>query len=152
MIRLAITGNALAIIPSTVRFTQSSTLPHSAADDLDVRLQTLLQVAYGAYVSYARCMTAALPLPNDDGELGITDARDRLAEIVNEAAYTGSVTYITRRGRRVAAIVPAVDAERLEHAEDAYLARLAGEALAEVEGGAPTVPWDQVKADLEADR
>jgi antitoxin Phd len=97
-------------------------------------------------------MTAATPLPSDDGGLGITDVRDRLAEIVNEAAYTGSVTYITRRGRRLAAIVPAVDAERLERAEDAYLARLAGEALAEFEGGAPTVPWDQVKADLEADR
>lgn len=96
-------------------------------------------------------MTTAVPLP-DDGELGITDARDRLAEIVNEAAYTGSVTYITRRGRRLAAIVPAVDAERLEHAEDAYLARLAEQALAEVETGTPTVPWDQVKADLEAER
>lgn len=98
-------------------------------------------------------MTAAAePAPSGDGELGITDARDRLADIVNEAAYTGSVTYITRRGRRVAAIVPAVDAERLERAEDAYLARLAGEALAEVEAGAPTLPWDQVKAELQADR
>ena len=94
-------------------------------------------------------MTSAGPLP-DDG-VGITDARDRLADIVNEAAYTGSVTYITRRGRRLAAIVPAADAERLERAEDAYLARLAGESLAEVEAGAPTVPWDQVKAELEAD-
>jgi prevent-host-death family protein len=94
-------------------------------------------------------MTSAVPLP-DDG-VGITDARDRLADIVNEAAYTGSVTYITRRGRRLAAIVPAADAERLERAEDAYLARLAGEALVEVEAGAPTVPWDQVKAELEAE-
>lgn len=97
-------------------------------------------------------MTAATPLPGDEGELGITDARDRLADIVNEAQYTGSVTYITRRGRRVAAIVPAADAERLERAEDAYLARLAGEALAEVEAGAPTLPWDQVKVDLETER
>jgi antitoxin Phd len=110
------------------------------------------KVTYGTYVPYTGTMTAAGPLPNDDGELGITDARDRLAEIVNEAAYTGSVTYITRRGRRLAAIVPAVDAERLERAEDAYLARLAREALSEVEAGAPTVPWDQVKADLQADR
>ena len=116
-----------------------------------VAVRSPTRLAYEAYVTYAGSMTAATPLP-DDGELGITDARDRLAEIVNEAAYAGSVTYITRRGRRLAAIVPAVDAERLERAEDAYLARLAGEALAEVEAGAPTVPWDQVKAELEADR
>jgi hypothetical protein len=43
------------------------------------------------------------------------------------------------------------DAERLERAEDAYLVRLAAEALAEVEAGAPTVSWDQVKAELEAE-
>ncbi|HEX2416922.1 MAG TPA: hypothetical protein VHJ83_02185 [Micromonosporaceae bacterium] len=43
------------------------------------------------------------------------------------------------------------DAERLECSEDAYLARLASEALAEVEAGAPTVPWDQVKVELETE-
>lgn len=86
------------------------------------------------------------------GDLRITDARDRLAEVVNEAAYAGTVTYITRHGRRVAAVVSAEDAERLEHAEDAYLARLAGEALAEVEAGAELVPWEQAKAELESDR
>lgn len=88
-----------------------------------------------------------LPVPDPDGDLGITDARDRLADVVNEAAYTGRVRYITRRGRRVAAIVPADDAERLERAEDAYLARLAGEALSEVEAGTPTLPWERVKAE-----
>jgi prevent-host-death family protein len=98
-------------------------------------------------------MTAATPLPEPDrqGDLPITDARERLADIVNEAAYTGSVTYITRRGRRLAAIVSAEDAERLQNAEDAYLARLARESLAEVDGGTPTVPWEQAKAELEAE-
>jgi hypothetical protein len=38
-----------------------------------------------------------------------------------------------RRKSPIAAIVPAEDAERLERAEDAYLARLANEALAEIE-------------------
>jgi len=90
------------------------------------------------------------PLPEEaSGDLGITDARDRLADVVNEAAYAGTVTYITRRGRRVAAIVPAGDAERLERAEDAYLTSLAAQAMAEVESGAVTVPWETVKADLE---
>ena len=98
-------------------------------------------------------MTAAMPppAPDDDHDLGITEARDRLADIVNKAVYTGSVTYISRRGRRLAAIVSADDAERLERAEDAYLARLASEALTEIEAGAPTIPWEQVKAELEGD-
>ena len=99
-------------------------------------------------------MTAATPLPEPEErhDLGITEARDNLADLVNKAAYTGTVTYINRRGRRLAAIVSAEDAERLERAEDAYLARLANEALAEIEAGAPTIAWEQLKAELESDR
>ncbi|MFD2081358.1 prevent-host-death family protein [Actinopolymorpha cephalotaxi] len=48
-------------------------------------------------------MSAAAEVPP---ELAISDARDRLADVVNKATYAGSVTYLTRRGRRVAAIVP----------------------------------------------
>jgi prevent-host-death family protein len=92
----------------------------------------------------------AMPLPAPDpDDLAITEARDSLADVVNEAAYAGRVRYLTRRGRRLAAIVPAEDAERLERAEDAYLVRLAGEALTEIESGAPTVPWDQLKTELD---
>jgi antitoxin Phd len=81
-------------------------------------------------------------------DLGITDARDRLADVVNEAAYTGTVTYISRRGRRLAAIVPAEDAERLEHAEDAYLLSLAAESLDELSRGAQSIPWELAKTQL----
>ena len=84
-------------------------------------------------------------------DLGITDARDRLADVVNEAAYTGTDTYISRRGRRLAAIVPAEDAERLEHAEDAYLLSLAAESLDELSRGVQTIPWEQAKAQLRDD-
>jgi len=99
-------------------------------------------------------MTAAVPPPEpeESHDLGITEARDNLADIVNQAAYTGSVTYISRRGRRLAAIVSAEDAERLERAEDAYLAGLARKALAEIEAGEPTIPWEQFKAETEGDR
>lgn len=38
-------------------------------------------------------------------EMPISEARDKLADVVNRAAYTGEPTYITRRGRRLAAIV-----------------------------------------------
>lgn len=111
-------------------------------------------MAYGTYGWYAFPVTAATPLPEpeDHHDLGITEARDNLADIINKAAYTGSVTYISRRGRRLAAIVSAEDAERLERGEDAYLARLASEALAEIEAGAPTIGWEQLKAELEGDR
>lgn len=59
-------------------------------------------------------MVSAEPIPAD---LGITHVRDHLADIVNKAAYAGTVTYISRHGRRLAAIVPAEDALRLEQAE-----------------------------------
>jgi antitoxin Phd len=40
-------------------------------------------------------------------EMPITAARDNLADVVNRAVYGGTVTYLTRRGRRLAAVVPA---------------------------------------------
>ncbi|HSR85970.1 MAG TPA: type II toxin-antitoxin system prevent-host-death family antitoxin [Streptosporangiaceae bacterium] len=38
-------------------------------------------------------------------EMPISDARDHLAEVVNRAMYGGEVTYLTRRGRRLAVVV-----------------------------------------------
>ena len=55
--------------------------------------------AYDLYDSYTRLMSAAPELP-------ISDAREHLADVVNEATYAGTVTFLTRRGRRIAAIVP----------------------------------------------
>ena len=40
-------------------------------------------------------------------EVGIEEARKNLGDIANRAHYAGQVTYITRRGQRIAAIVPA---------------------------------------------
>lgn len=74
----------------------------------------------------------------------MTDARTRLAEVI-EHAGTGEVTYLTRHGRRVAAVVSVDDAEALERAEDAYLSRLA--AQAEAEGGDP-IPMADLVAEL----
>jgi prevent-host-death family protein len=82
-------------------------------------------------------------------ELPISDARDHLAEVVAQATYAGQITYITKRGRRVGAIVPAEVAEAAEHAEHAYLSRLARDADAELAAGAPTRPLSEVIADLD---
>jgi prevent-host-death family protein len=47
-------------------------------------------------------------------EVGLREARENLAELVSQAAVRGVTTYLTNRGRRVAAIVPVPVAERAE--------------------------------------
>ncbi len=81
-------------------------------------------------------------------ELTVTDARARLAEVVDAARVGHAPVYLTRRGRRVAAVIDADDLDRLiEAAEDLADVEAARAARAEIadEG---TIPWDQVKADL----
>jgi prevent-host-death family protein len=42
-------------------------------------------------------------------ELPVSVAREHFADIVNNAAYRDEITYVTRHGKRVAAIVPIGD-------------------------------------------
>ena len=58
--------------------------------------------------------------------------------------------FLSRRGRRVAAVIDADDLDRLlELAEDMADIRAADEARAEMrETGAAPIPWEEVKADL----
>ena len=65
---------------------------------------------------------------------------DRLAD----AAGSGEVIYLTRGGRRIAALVPADAAEALERAEDEADIWAAREALADPE---PSIPLEQVLAE-----
>lgn len=44
-------------------------------------------------------------------EMSVRDLRARLADVLNDAAVRGRITYITSRGRRVAAVVPLPVAE-----------------------------------------
>lgn len=63
------------------------------------------------YVTYAMTMTEnALPLPYDVQEMTTTEARRRLPELVNMAAYGHVTTVLVRDGRRLARIVPEEDA------------------------------------------
>jgi len=66
-------------------------------------------------------------------------------ERMADAASSGEVIYLTRAGERIAAVVAADAADAIERAEDAWLTKLAAEALAE-EG--ESVPLEQVKAEL----
>jgi hypothetical protein len=54
--------------------------------------------------------------------------------------------YVTKRGRRVGALVPVDVAERSEEDEDAYWSARATNVM---EAGEPTVPWDEAVRMLE---
>jgi prevent-host-death family protein len=44
----------------------------------------------------------------------VRDLRAALADVLNEAAVHGRITYVTSRGRRIAAVVPVPVAEAAE--------------------------------------
>lgn len=81
-------------------------------------------------------------------ELSVTDARARLADVVDEARVGRDPVYLTRRGRRVAAVIDANVLDQLiDAAEDLADLRAAREAKAEIaEEG--TIPWEEVKVEL----
>ncbi len=82
--------------------------------------------------------------------LNISDARTQLGAIVDRARAEHQPVYVTRRGRRVAAVIDADDLDRvLELAEDMADIRAAEQARAEMHAtGEVPIPWDEVKADL----
>lgn len=77
-------------------------------------------------------------------ELPATQARNRLPELIEEVR-DGGVVYLTRYGRRVAALVPADVAESVERMEDDYWARRAMDAL---RSGESPISWEQALAEL----
>jgi prevent-host-death family protein len=86
----------------------------------------------------------------DPTDVSISEARERLADVVDRARELHQPVFLSRRGRRVAAVVDADDLERLlELAEDMADIRAADEARREMRAtGALPVPWDEVKAEL----
>ena len=92
-----------------------------------------------AFSAYRYCMS----------ELTVSDARARLADVVDSARVQHAPVYLTRRGRRVAAVIGAEDLDRLiEAAEDLADIEAARSARAELDDGAHAIPWDEVKAEL----
>jgi prevent-host-death family protein len=82
--------------------------------------------------------------------VSISEARDQLAAIVNRARTEHEPIFLSRRGRRVAAVIDADDLENvIELAEDMADIRAAEQSREEMRRtrSEPT-PWDQVKADL----
>ncbi len=82
-------------------------------------------------------------------EITVSDARARLADVVDTARVGHDPVYLTRRGQRVAAVIDADDLDRLiAAAEDLRDIEAAQAARVEIAEGDPVIPWEQVKADL----
>ena len=78
-------------------------------------------------------------------EVAVSEARNRLAEVIEESRRSGEPISVTRRGRRVAVIVDSAAFDRLvDAADEADDRRELEEARAEDD----YVPWDEVKAAL----
>jgi antitoxin (DNA-binding transcriptional repressor) of toxin-antitoxin stability system len=67
---------------------------------------------------------------------------------VSRAAYAGRITYVTRHGQRMAAIVPVEMAEAIERAEDAEDVARAREALASIDAGEKPVSLTDLRTEL----
>ena len=82
-------------------------------------------------------------------DMTVSDARARLADVVDAARVGHDPVYLTRRGQRVAAVIDSGDLDRLiAAAEDLADIEAARAARAEIAEGEPVIPWEQVRADL----
>jgi prevent-host-death family protein len=82
--------------------------------------------------------------------INVSDARSQLSSIVSRAQSDHEPVYLSRHGRRVAAIIDADDLDRLiELSEDMADIRAAEAAREEMRATrSEPIPWDEVKADL----
>jgi prevent-host-death family protein len=78
-------------------------------------------------------------------QLPVSEARNHLAEVIDQARRSGEPVYVTRRGRRVAVIVDADAYERVVEAGEDAADRRELQAAREDDD---FVPWREVKADL----
>ena len=85
----------------------------------------------------------------DIGEVTVSSARARLADVMGAARVAHDAVYLTRRGQRVAAVIDADDLDRLiASCEDLADIEAAKAARTEVADGEATIPWEQVKVGL----
>lgn len=65
-------------------------------------------------IEYAVTMT-----DQPEADPGIAEVKARLSDYVNRVIYRDEVVYVTKHGKRVAALVPVEVAERYERERDA---------------------------------
>ena len=80
-------------------------------------------------------------------EISFSDARSNLAEIANKVAYAGKRAVLTRKGKKLIALVSIEDLETLEAIEDRIDLDDAHKALVDVKKNG-TVSWASIKKKL----
>ena len=81
-------------------------------------------------------------------ERSFSDARSHLADIANEVAYAGKRIVLTRKGRKLVAIVSIEDLEALEAIENRIDLDDARKALADAKKNG-TISWESIKKKLD---
>jgi prevent-host-death family protein len=76
-----------------------------------------------------------------------SQAREHFPEIMSEAAFAKKRFVVTRRGKRLAAIIPIEDYDMIEAIEDKMDLESARKALADTKKKG-TIPWKKLKAEL----
>ncbi len=79
-------------------------------------------------------------------KIGVSDARDRLSEVVDRARYTHERVVLTKRGKDVGAIVSIEDLKLLEALEDQLDVDMARRAIAEA--GEERIPYQSLREKL----
>lgn len=79
--------------------------------------------------------------------LSVAEAREQLAEMLNEVKYAKRHAVVTKHGKRVAAVVSIEDLELLERLEDFVDVTTALERLADAREG-KSLSWDDVSREL----
>lgn len=81
-------------------------------------------------------------------EFSLSDARSCFADLTNEVAYAGRRIVLTRKGKKLVAIVPIEDLEALEAIEDRIDLDDARKSLLDVKKKG-TVSWELIKKKLD---
>ena len=82
--------------------------------------------------------------------INVSDARRQLAAIIDQARQEHEPVFLTRRGRKVAAVIDAGDLEEIlalaEDMSDILAAEAARDEMAST--AQEPIPWEEVKAEL----
>lgn len=81
-------------------------------------------------------------------QISTGEARKNMSELLNRAAYGGERFVVTRHGKELVAIVPVADATLLDRLRE-LLSRRDFEAAMKAVAELGTVPWDEVRRDLD---
>ena len=82
--------------------------------------------------------------------INVSDARRQLAAIIDQARKNHEPVFLSRRGRKVAAVIDAGDLEEILALAEDMSDILAAEAAREemVSTGQEPIPWEEVRAEL----